>query len=140
MIKKLKLFCLKATQYEIQTALWNTNKILLSHLAGCFSESVKKGKFVLGNTNEKLLSHLVLAIGDRVWVNVLKKENLWWLLTLRYNFPTRKQIIWQIWDKNIQQKPAIQLYIQCRRYIRNKFWISCHPPVHHHSVFNGIVS
>ena len=38
-------------------------KILL-HSAECLSESVKKGKLVLGNTGIKHLSHLVLAIGD----------------------------------------------------------------------------
>ena len=48
----------------MQTPLGNTKKRLLSHLAGCLREYVKKGKLVLGNTNKKLLSHLVLAIGS----------------------------------------------------------------------------
>ena len=54
---------MKAQYQQIQTALGNTTKRLLSHSAGCLSEYVKKGKLVLGNTNKKLLSHLVLAIG-----------------------------------------------------------------------------
>ena len=55
---------MKAQYEQIQTALGNTNKRLLSHaVAGCLSEYVKKGKLVLQNTNKKLLSHLVLNIG-----------------------------------------------------------------------------
>ena len=46
---------MKAQYEQIQTALGNTNKILLSHaVAGCLSEYVKKGKLVLRNTNKKL--------------------------------------------------------------------------------------
>ena len=45
---------MKAQYQQIQTALGNTSKILLSHLAGFLSESAKKGKLVLGNTNKKL--------------------------------------------------------------------------------------
>ena len=52
---------MKAQYLQIQTALGNTNKRLLSHSAGCLSESVKKGKLVLGNTKKKFQSHLVQA-------------------------------------------------------------------------------
>ena len=51
----LKLINMKVQYEQIQTALGNTNKILLSHaVAGCLSEYVKKGKLVLRNTNKKL--------------------------------------------------------------------------------------
>ena len=62
-IEKLTLFLSKANQYE-GSVLTNTNcrgninKKLLSHLAGCLSESTKERKFVLQNTNKELLSHL----------------------------------------------------------------------------------
>ena len=70
----LKLFFLKANQYE-SSLLTNTNCIS-EHQQKTFeschtlSESVKKGKVVLGNTNKKLLSHLVLAIGGAMFERI----------------------------------------------------------------------
>ena len=61
----------------MQTALGNTNKRLLSHSAGCLSESVEKGK--LRKHKQKTFVTLSFGYrGCRVLVNLLKKENLWY--------------------------------------------------------------